>query len=188
MRAVLKGLVFPVPYVLGADTLDVFTCRFYTLDVFTCRFCRTWLLWPTRRDTWNASARPAQKAFAAVANAIARYESVTVGVPPGEEDSARALLGDRTSIAVVVIEQDDAWIRDTGPLFVVSDSVGSEREGFGKCPRQRHVRGVDWAFNAWGGKLGGCFSSWDKDAAIGSAVLRLVNAERYASKMILEVR
>lgn len=154
----------------------------------TCRFGRTWILWPTRRDTWNASARPARKAYAAVANAIARYEPVTVGVPPGSEDSARALLDERVNVTIVVIGQDDAWIRDTGPLFVVSDVVGSEREGFGECPRQRHVRGVDWAFNAWGGELGGCFSSWDKDAAIGSAVLRLVNAERYASEMILEVR
>lgn len=118
-----------------------------------------------------------------MANTIARYEPVTVGIPPGAEDSVRALVVDTTSISIVVIEQDDAWVRDTGPLFVVSDSGGC-----GGCPRQRHVRGVDWSFNAWGGKLGECFSSWAKDDTIASAVLRLANVERYVSKMILEVR
>ena len=149
-----------------------------------CPFGRTWILWPTRRDTWNASARPAQAAFAAVANTIARYEPVTIGIPPGAEDSVRALILDTASITVVVIEQDDAWVRDTGPLFVVADGSG----GCGDYPRQRHVRGVDWPFNAWGGERGGCLSSWVKDDAIASAVLRLANAERYVSKMILEVR
>lgn len=119
-----------------------------------------------------------------MANAIARYEPVTIGIPPGAEDSVRALVDGTTSITVVVIEQDDAWVRDTGPMFVVSDGSG----GCGDALRQRHVRGVDWSFNAWGGKLGGCFSSWVKDDAIASAVLRLANAERYVSEMILEVR
>lgn len=96
----------------------------------------------------------------------------------------RALVDDTASITVVVIEQDDAWVRDTGPMFVVSDGAGV----CGDFPRQRHVRGVDWSFNAWGGKLGGCFSRWVRDDAIASAVLRLANAERYVSNMILEVR
>lgn len=34
------------------------------------------------------------------------------------------------------------------PLFVVNDHTGE-------------VRAVDFAFNAWGGAEGGCYSSWD---------------------------
>lgn len=139
---------------------------------------RTWMLWPTRPDNWGQCARPAQVAFAAVANAIGRFEPVTIGVSPGFQDSARILL-DPSTVAVVVIEQDDSWMRDTGPIFVVA----------GTLPREsRHVRGVDWIFNAWGGMLGGCFSNWDKDDAIASTVLGLTGAERYKANLIFEVR
>lgn len=136
-----------------------------------------------RRDTWKESAGPAQIAFAAVANAIARYEPVTVGVPPGKEQSARTLLDD-DGVSIVVIEQDDAWIRDTGPLFVVGSICGGRSHS---QHTQRNVRGVDWSFNAWGGESGGCYSNWTKDNAIASTVLGLVDAGRYKASMILEV-
>eukprot|EP00752_Nemacystus_decipiens_P012834 g11365.t1 len=141
---------------------------------------RTWMLWPTRPDIWKASAGPGQAAFAAVAKAIAQFEPVTVGVPPGEEESARTLLGgDGVCITIVVIEQDDAWIRDTGPTFVVGGASESPN------PR-RGIRGVDWTFNAWGGEFGGCFSSWEKDNAVASTVLGLAGAQRYRANMVLE--
>ena len=122
-----------------------------------------------------------------MANAIARFERVTVGVPPGLEASARALLDPAAGITIAVIEQDDAWVRDTGPMFVVRDGGGS---GDGRHDRrdQRHVRGVDWSFNAWGGHLGGCYSSWAKDDTVAGAILGLVGAERYKADMVLEVR
>lgn len=128
------------------------------------------------------SAQPAQKAFASVANAIARFEPVTVGVPPGLEVLAKELLLDSDRITVATIEQDDAWVRDTGPLFVVRERAGSSN---GRRDH-RHVRGVDWSFNAWGGHFGGCYTSWEKDDMVASSILRLVDAERYKADMILE--
>lgn len=142
------------------------------------------MLWPTRPDIWKESAGPAQIAFAVVANAIARYEPVTVGVPPGKEQSARTLL-DGDGVSIVVIEQDDAWIRDTGPLFVVDSSACSGTSDSQRT--KRNVRGVDWSFNAWGGESGGCYSSWIKDNAIASTVLGLAGAGRYKANMVLEV-
>ncbi|CBJ27089.1 agmatine deiminase [Ectocarpus siliculosus] len=143
---------------------------------------RTWMLWPVRPDTWKESARPAQLAFAAVAKAIARFEPVTVGVPSSQLQSAQPLL-DATGIGIAVIEQDDAWIRDTGPTFVVG---GTRSESSERQRGMRNVRGVDWSFNAWGGEFGGCFSNWDKDDAIASTVLGLVGADRYKANMVLE--
>lgn len=137
------------------------------------------MLWPTRADYWGSCARPGQMAFAEVANAIGRFEPVTVGVPPGHEDSACSLL-DSTTVTVVTMEQDDAWMRDTGPLFVV-EQIPKQEQG------RRQVRGVDWSFNAWGGSLGGCFSSWEKDALVARTVLQLAGAGRYKAQMILEV-
>ena len=38
-----------------------------------------WMLWPERSDNWRNGGKPAQRAFAEVAKAIARFEQVTVG-------------------------------------------------------------------------------------------------------------
>ncbi len=34
----------------------------------------TWLLWPQRPDVWRLGGKPAQRAFVALATAIARFE------------------------------------------------------------------------------------------------------------------
>ena len=70
--------------------------------------------------------QPAQAAFTAVAKAIARFEPVTVCVSAGQYENARARL-DEPNIRVVEISNDDAWVRDTGPTFVVNDAESNTR-------------------------------------------------------------
>ena len=38
-----------------------------------------WMLWPERPDNWRGGGKPAQRAFCAVAEAIARFEPVRQG-------------------------------------------------------------------------------------------------------------
>ena len=38
-----------------------------------------WMLWPERHDNWRMGAYPAQHAYAEVANAICKFESVSMG-------------------------------------------------------------------------------------------------------------
>lgn len=102
---------------------------------------QTWMIWPERPDNWRLGGKPAQAAHVAVAKAIARFEPVTVAVSAGQYENARARL-DVPNIRVVEMSSDDAWVRDTGPTFVINN--GGE------------VRGVNWDFNAWGGFDGGC--------------------------------
>nr|HRJ45188.1 agmatine deiminase family protein [Caldilineaceae bacterium] len=83
---------------------------------------RTWMLWPFRPDVWRESARPAQAAFAEVAAAIARFEPVTVGVLPALVEEARRVLS--SAVEVVPLEYNDAWVRDTGPTFLVKEGGG----------------------------------------------------------------
>lgn len=40
---------------------------------------RVWMLWPHRTDNWRDGAKPAQRAYAEVARAIARFEPVEIG-------------------------------------------------------------------------------------------------------------
>ncbi|MGV8968759.1 MAG: agmatine deiminase [Cellulomonas sp.] len=129
-----------------------------------------WLIWPERPDNWRLGGKPAQAVFAAVATAIANTEPVTVAVSARQFDNARSELGE--NIRVVEISNDDSWIRDCGPTFVVND------EG--------DVRGVDWDFNAWGGLVDGLYFPWAADDAVARKVLEIEGVDRYKAPFVLE--
>jgi agmatine deiminase len=129
-----------------------------------------WMLWPERTDNWRDGAKPAQAAFAAVAEAVAHGEPVTVGVSAAQFQNARARLA--PGIRVVELSSNDAWMRDCGPTFVV-DARGRRR-------------GIDWTFNAWGGLAGGLYFPWDRDDEVAQKVLELEGADRYRTSFVLE--
>ena len=129
-----------------------------------------WLAWPERPDNWRLGAKPAQAAYAAVAEAINASEPVTVAVSDAQFEHCRSLLS--PSIRLVEISTDDAWIRDTGPTFVVDGEHGR--------------RGVDWHFNAWGGLRGGLYFPWDRDDRVAAKVLEIERADRYRAPLVLE--
>lgn len=128
------------------------------------------MLWPERTDNWRAGAKPAQAVFAAVAEAIAAGEPVTIGVSAGQFQNARARLS--AKVRLVEITSNDAWIRDCGPSFVID-------------PKGRR-RGVDWTFNAWGGLAGGLYFPWDRDDEVAQKVLEIERADRYRTPFVLE--
>lgn len=129
-----------------------------------------WLLWPERPDNWRLGAKPAQRAFAAVAAAIAQFEPVSVGVSREQFAHARQLLP--PAVRVVEMSHDDAWMRDCGPTFVVN--------------QHGVVRGVDWEFNAWGGLPGGLYFPWDQDALVARKVLEIERIDRYKAPLVME--
>lgn len=122
-----------------------------------------WMLWPQRTDNWRYGAKYAQKAFVDVATAIAKFEPVTMGVNEEQYDNARSMLPDH--IRVLEISNNDAWIRDSGPTFVVND------KGW--------IRGIDWSFNAWGGLVDGLYFPWDKDDKVAQKVCDIERIDRY---------
>jgi agmatine deiminase len=129
-----------------------------------------WIIWPERPDNWRLGAEPAQEAFAAVAEAIAASERVTVGVSDAQFEHCRSVLP--ASVRVVELSSDDAWVRDSGPTFVLDDRGGR--------------RGVDWRFNAWGGLHGGLYFPWDRDDRVAAKVLEIERAPRYRAPLVLE--
>jgi agmatine deiminase len=114
--------------------------------------------------------KPAQKAFVAVASAIAQFEPVTVGANPDQYANARHMLPPQ--VRVVEIANNDAWMRDCGPTFVV-DGQGA-------------VRGIDWVFNAWGGLVNGLYFPWDLDEAVAQKMLEIERIDRYKAPLVLE--
>src|SRR6202167_1214476 len=106
-----------------------------------------WIAWPERPDNWRLGARPAQQAYAAVAEAINVSEPVTVAVSDAQFEHCRSLLS--PSIRVVEVSTDDAWIRDMGPTFLLDGSGGR--------------RGAGWRSNAPGGSKGGLYFPLGRD-------------------------
>lgn len=108
---------------------------------------RTLIGWPCRASSWGHTLEQGRAEFAAVANAIAQFEPVTmVCADAGQAVAARRVLS--ANISVVVRPMDGSWLRDNGPL-IVSD---------GRTRRARHFR-----FNAWGER----HANRDRDARLG---------------------
>jgi agmatine deiminase len=130
----------------------------------------TWMLWPERPDNWRLGGKPAQRAFAKVAKAIAKSETIFMGVSREQFPNAWSQL--HPEVRVVELSYNDSWMRDCGPTFVISDA--------GK------IRGIDWNFNAWGGLKGGLYFPWDQDDLIPRKVLEIVGIDRYDAPIVLE--
>jgi agmatine deiminase len=122
-----------------------------------------WMIWPERPDNWRNGAKPAQRAFANVAIAISQFEPVTMVASREQYANCRNMLP--PEIRVVEMSNDDAWMRDCGPTFVVNDKG---------C-----VRGIDWDFNAWGGLVDGLYFPWANDDAIAQKVCEIEGVDTY---------
>ncbi len=131
---------------------------------------RTWMAWPSSGYTLGDDeehADEARSAWAAVANAVVRFEPVTMAVSPNAADVARARLD--PEVRLVEMPLDDAWMRDIGPTFVVDDG--------------RRLGGVDWVFNGWGAQS---WAQWDEDAQAAQRVCAAAGVPTIASRMVNE--
>ncbi|MFD7096392.1 agmatine deiminase family protein [Streptomyces xanthophaeus] len=130
------------------------------------------MAWPTREDLWGSVLADVKQEYADVARAIAAFEPVTMVAPPGHGDEARAHCAEGptgpTGVTVIELPIDDSWFRDSAPLFVL-DGDGNRA-------------GVDFRFNAWGGK----HHPFDADDRISALLLEHLGVDRIASGMILE--
>jgi agmatine deiminase len=115
---------------------------------------RTWMAWPSSGYTLGeteADAMEARETWAAVANAIVRFEPVSMLCERDDLEIARAFLD--PAVELISAGLNDAWMRDIGPTFV-KDSAGN-------------LAGVNWIFNGWGAQN---WASWDKDAKVAELI------------------
>jgi agmatine deiminase len=89
----------------------------------------------------------ARSDYAAVIDAIAAFEPVTLVVRPEDVADARAAVPGTVEIVERAI--DDSWMRDTGPIFVLDQT-------------DRRT-GVHFRFNGWGGS----YTPYDADEETG---------------------
>jgi agmatine deiminase len=132
---------------------------------------RTWMEFPPANETFgddtDGELGECRRAWASVANTIARFESVSMVCDDGDEPAARELLD--PSIALHETPIDDSWMRDSGPTFLTH-------------PDGR-LGATHWRFNAWGNAG---FSKFDDEQHVGSFVAGLAEAEVFSSSMVNE--
>lgn len=129
---------------------------------------RVWLSFPAPNGSaMGDDSEEGRRVWASVANAVSRFQPVTVIADPSESTAARELLDD--SIDLIEAPLDDSWMRDSGPTFVHADD-GS-------------VHAVTWIFNGWGQQE---WTTWEKDALIGPLVAERAGTPRVDSTMVNE--
>jgi len=128
---------------------------------------RTLMGWPCRARLWGETLAQARADYAAVANAIAQFEPVTMIANPGA-DAAQALAACGAGVEVVELPLDDSWLRDCGPIYTYREAG------------QRIA--VHFRFNAWGEK----FPRWDRDAAVGALIAERMGDQVLSAPIVLE--
>jgi agmatine deiminase len=163
----------------------------------------TWLTWPTDPDNWPGCWEEMLPSWWAMVRELAVGERVEILAPLEAIDDVahRAELaglgglvrGGRVRIHEV--PSDDAWTRDTGPIFLVGEVNGcdaagqavddaTEALGCDALPNPLAapcIAATEWRFNAWGGKY-----PHANDAQINAAIAEQVGCRRFAFPFVLE--
>ena len=130
------------------------------------RHARCWMAWPTRTELWGEYLEAARADHARVAQAIARFEPVTLVANADEAEDAASRCG--PSIKVLSMPIDDSWLRDSAPTFLVGPGGARAAAAF--------------TFNAWGAK----FAVYDKDAAVGERIADAADVPAHRSSLVVE--
>ncbi len=138
----------------------------------------TWLSWPHKEASWPGKLDRIPPIFVEMARHLTRGELVHINLRDralAAEVAARlraAAQGPRPNrleerVLLHHIPNDDAWIRDHGPIFL---HRGDERVI------------VDFGYNAWGGK----YPPYDLDDAVARRVGEMFHVPVYDGGMVLE--
>lgn len=128
----------------------------------------TMLSWPIQSSmVYPTNYQEVCGGYAELVKAIAEFEPVTLIVNPEDAERLEALFAGHP-VELLTIPHNDAWLRDNGPTIVVNE--------------QGERAGINWGFNAWGGK----YSPWDLDDAVAPAVLKHLGLRQFDAPLVLE--
>jgi len=137
----------------------------------------SWLAWPHNPDTWPGRLPAAIGGFVAIVRVLHEHEPVHILVADDAmEEAARGQLaaggvGSDADVHFPRVATNDAWLRDSGPIFLVGGSDSP-----------RPLAAIDFRFDAWGGK----YPPWNLDAAVPRQVAGLCDAEYFEAGFVLE--
>jgi agmatine/peptidylarginine deiminase len=102
------------------------------------------IAWPHEGTDWAERLAEVETTYTALAAAITRFQPLVVvvadeGVRAGAEQALRGAGVDLAHIRFVDLPYDDTWLRDSGPITLVS---------------AQGLQLTDFRFTGWGGKFG----------------------------------
>ncbi|SFF60958.1 agmatine deiminase [Duganella sp. CF458] len=127
---------------------------------------RVFVSYAASGTVWKDWAAPVNAAVARLAQAIARYQPVTVFCRPAQLAQAQRECG-LTNIDYFPLALDDIWVRDYGGCFVI-DGAGN-------------LGLVDFNFNGWGGKQRAA-----SDTRVAKALSEDLEANYFVSSLVGE--
>mgnify|MGYP001568359323 CR=1 FL=1 len=133
----------------------------------------TWLAWPKNRTTWPSRLEEATEAWAAMAGALAPGERVEILADDAAmESAARNFLTSRgislSNVRFHRVPTDDAWMRDSGPIFIAASSATG-------------IALTCWKFNGWGEK-----KACGQDTYVPGAIRNILGLPAFAPTFVLE--
>ncbi len=129
---------------------------------------RTFISWPVKDSMcYPENHESVCLGYKEFIRAIAEFEPVTVIVNHKELQNVQRLFHE-SNIEFLPIDHSDAWLRDNGPTFLI-DEKGT-------------LAGVNWNFNAWGGK----YAPWDLDDKVTPKILDHFNIRKFDAPIVLE--
>lgn len=136
----------------------------------------TWLSWPHKEASWPGLFDRIPPLWVEIVRALVLGEDVHIlaNAAAPVERIVKLLAAGRVPLERVQLHEvptDDAWIRDSGPIFVTRRVDGRGEAAI-----------VDWEYNAWGGK----YPPFDDDNRIPERVSAILRLQRYAPGMVLE--
>ncbi len=140
----------------------------YTMPAEWDKHERTFISWPVQASmVFPDNYKAVSEGYTEIIQAIAEFEPVTVIVNP-EELAVVEAMGLGANVTLLPIRHNDAWLRDNGPTFVAA--------------RDGKLAGVNWKFNAWGGK----YMPWDLDDEVAPQILEQLQVERFDAPLVME--
>lgn len=140
----------------------------YTMPAEWTQHERTFISWPIQTSmVYPEQYEAVCASYAEIITAIAEFEPVTVVINPDDEVLVRSFVK-QENVTLLPIEHNDAWLRDNGPTFI------QNAEG--------KLAGVNWKFNAWGGK----YSPWDLDDAVAPQILKQAGVTQFDAPLVME--
>lgn len=151
---------------MGADQMYPHDLN-YKMPAEWARHQCTFISWPVRDSMcYPADYDEVCRGYADIIIAIVEFEPVTVIINTGDEGIAAGYLNNK--VEYLVAEHDDSWLRDNGPTFVVNE--------------KHQLAGIDWRFNAWGGK----YSPWARDDALAAKILGYYGTRCFSAPLVME--
>ena len=128
---------------------------------------RTFMQWPASAEIYGSrdDLEAVREKIALIANAMARFEPVTLLVQPEQIAQAKARMG--KNVSTLAIPVNDLWARDSGPTFV-TNAAGQ-------------LAVSDLNFNGWGDA-----QEHGNDSKVAARVAAQLGLSRFAAEVVGE--